>query len=216
MEDPQIPGLAYHHVLFKDEIAVFRGTTNEKSNIINYSMKQILGFSDMYVVECSNYPECTFNGEKLKNMKNVYSSSRVSVYNYNLKDKEQKGKITALSSFQPVMIVKCNEGQYKKSNIEYCVFETNIFTNKDRILLKEAETFSNFILKGQNNYYHINFIEPVNTLMNLDIMVFSGEVSANIEDKGIPGNTSFLSNKISYEFNITDKIKSFNFNIHAE
>ena len=216
MEDPQIPGLAYHHVLFKDEIAIFRGTTNEKSNIINYSMKQILGFSDMYVVECSNYPECNFNGEKLKNMKNVYSSSRISVYNYNLKDKEQKPKITALSSFQPVMIVKCNEGQYKNNNIEYCVFETNIFTNKDRILLKEAETFSNFILKGQNNYYHINFNEPVNTFMNLDIMVFSGEVSANIEDKGIPGNTSFLSNKISYEFNITDKIKSFNFNIHAE
>ena len=215
MEDPQIPGLTYQHILFKDEIAVFHGTTNEKSNIINYSMKQIMGFSDMYVDECTNYPDCTFNEDKLKNMKNVYSSSRVSAYNYNLKGKEQNHKVTALSSFQPMMIVKCNEGQFK-NNFGYCVFETNIFTNKDRIFLKEAETFSNFILKGQDNYYHINFVHPYNTSMNLDIMVFSGEVSANIEDKGIPGNNSFFSNKITYEFNITDKIKSFNFNIHAE
>jgi hypothetical protein len=115
-----------------------------------------------------------------------------------------------------MMIVKCNEGQNKQSNSGYCVFETTIFTNEDRVFLKEAETFSNFILKGQNNYYHINFIQPINAYMNLDIMAFSGEVNAIIEDKTIPRNISFLSNKISYEFNITDKIKNFNFQIHAE
>ena len=115
IDAPQIPGLTYHHVLFKDEIAVFRGTTNENSNIINYSMKQILGFSDMYFDTCLNYPECTYNGEKLKNTKNVYSSSRVSVYNYKLKD-EEKRKISPVNSFQPMMIVKCNEGQNKQSN----------------------------------------------------------------------------------------------------
>ena len=216
MDAPLIPGLNYHHVLFKDEIAVFRGTTNKNSNIINYSMKQILGFSDMFFDKCINYPECLYNEDKLKNIKNIYSSSRVSVYNYNLKDEEKKNNITALSRIQPMMIVKCNEGQNKQSNIGYCIFETNIFANEDRIFLKEAETFSNFILKGENNYYQINFNQPVNTFMNLDIMVFSGEINANIEDKKIPGNSSFLSNKISYEFNITEKIKFLNFNIHAE
>jgi ssDNA-binding Zn-finger/Zn-ribbon topoisomerase 1 len=216
IEPPQIPGLTYYHLLFKGEIAAFRSSiTKEESNIINYGMKQILGFSDMYFDKCINYPDCSFNEEKLKTIKNVYSSSRVSAYNYNLKDEEKKQMIS-MNNNQPMMIVKCNEGQFKQNSLEYCIFETNIFTNKDRITLKETETFSNFILKGENNYYHINFPEKLNTSMNLDVMVFSGEVSVHIEEKKIPGYNSFLSNKITYEFNINEKMNSFIFNIHAE
>lgn len=215
MEVPQIPGITYHQVLYKGEIGIFRGSsTYEDSNIINYGMKQIFGFSEMYFDKCTNYPNCTYNENELKNITNVYSSSRVSVYNYNLEDEIPKKTNSPIGSFQPLMIVKCNEGQDSQG---YCVFETNIFTNKDRIILKLAETMSNFVLKGEKNYYSINIPEQyIPIVMILDVMVFSGEVNVNIEDNTIHGSSSFLSNKISYLLNITENIKFLNFNIHAE
>ena len=138
---PQYPGLIYPHFLLKDEIALFQGMKPKKgATEINFNMKAIFGFPDMLFDNCTTYPNCTYDDNKLRDVIDPHHSNRMSVFSFYLKDEKE---ITPISAFQPLMIVKCREGLkiYTKSS-GYCIFETTIFTNKDRLILKETETFS--------------------------------------------------------------------------
>ena len=216
---PQLPGIIYPHLLQKNETAVFQGMKpTEGASEINYNMKSIMGFPDMLFEKCNTFPECYYNDSKLDVIIDPHHSNRMSVYSFYLKDEKP---ITPISSFQPLMIVKCKEGQTEKDKkSSFCIFETAIFTNKDRLHIKEAETFSQFLLKGEKDLYTIDFSTEENIeKVYLDLIVFSGDVRFKMDDSNSEqmAHKYFLSNKIFYS--ISTKYfttKNIDFSVIAE
>jgi hypothetical protein len=145
----------------------------------------------------------------------------MSVYSFYLKDEKE---ITPISAFQPLMIVKCREGpKYKNKTADYCIFETAIFTNKDRLKLKETETFSQFLLTKESDLYTVDFEheDGVNKVY-LDLIVFSGDVRFKIDDQisDKAAHKYFLANKIFYSIDAKElqkyNKKKIDFSVVAE
>jgi len=211
---PQIPGVIYPHFLVTNETAFFQGMKPKpNAKEINFNMKSIMGFPDMLFDNCNTYPDCSYSNEKLDTIIDPHHSNRMSVYSFYLKDEKE---ITPISSFQPLMIVKCKEGRTDKDkHTGFCIFETSIFTDQDRLKLKEAETFSQFLLKGEKDLYTIDFSTEENIQkVYLDLIVFSGDVRFKMDNdnSAIFGHKYFLSNKIFYSINtqyFTNKIIDF-------
>ena len=218
---PLVPGIIYPHYLLKDEVAIFQGfRPRSDAQEINFNMKSIKGFPDMFFHNCSTYPHCKYNESNIYDLADPHQSNRMSVYSFYLKGR----KISSLDTFQPLMIVKCKEGiTDKEKNAGYCYFETSIFTDKDRIQLKEADTFTQFLLKGEKDLYTIDFtFEEKVEKIYLDIIVFSGDVNPIMDNEisQIIAFKYFLANKIFYTFTKNfmseeDK-KIFEFSIHAQ
>ena len=217
---PQYPGVIYPHFLLKDEMAIFTGMKpKEGATEINFNMKALTGFPDMLYDNCTTYPDCTYNDDKLTTIIDPHHSNRMSVYSFYLKEAKE---ITPISQFQPLMIVKCREGvKYKNLTSDYCIFETTIFSNKDRLKLKEVESISQFLLTGESDLYSIDF-EGQDDVQKvyLDLLVFSGDVKFKIDDNEIEqgAHKYFLGNKIFYSIH-TDKIngkKLINFSVVAQ
>ena len=197
---PQYPGIIYPHFLLKNEIALFQGMKPTKgASEINFNMKAIIGFPDMLYDNCTTYPNCIYNDAKLKDVADPHHSNRMSVFSFYLKDERE---INPISTFQPLMIVKCREGAlYKNKTSDYCIFETAIFTNKDRLILKETETFSQLLLKNESDLYTVDFESEDNVeKVQLDLTVFSGDVRFEIEGENQIEHIHkyFLANKIFY------------------
>ena len=219
---PQYPGVIYPHFLLKGEIGLFQGMKpRDGATEINLNMKALMGFPDMLYDSCQTYPECSYNDEKLSDVVDPHHSNRMSVYSFYLKDEKE---ITPISAFQPMMIVKCREGpKYKNKTADYCIFETAIFTNKDRLKLKETETFTQLLLTKESDLYTVDFEheDGVNKVY-LDLFVFSGDVRFKIDDQVADraAHKYFMANKIFYsidakELQKTGK-KKIDFSVIAE
>ena len=219
---PLIPGVIYPHYLLKDEIAVYQGLRpRSDAQEINFNMKSIKGFPDMFFHNCTTYPHCRYNDTKVFDITDPHQSNRMSVYSYYLKG--QNKNISSIGAFQPLMIVQCKEGQTEKEkNTGYCIFETAIFTDKDRLQLKEADTFTQFLLKGEKDLYSIDFQFEENVeKVYLDVIVFSGDVNVTMEDEvsKIIAFKYFLANKIFYTFTksyMGDSRKVIEFRVQAQ
>ena len=207
---PQYPGVIYPHFLLKGEIGLFQGMKpRDGATEINLNMKALMGFPDMLYDSCQTYPDCTYDDAKLSDVVDPHHSNRMSVYSFYLKDEKE---ITPISAFQPLMIVKCREGpKYKNKAADYCIFETAIFTNKDRLKLKETETFTQLLLTKESDLYTVDFEheEGVNKVY-LDLFVFSGDVRFKIDDPIAEraAHKYFLANKIFYSIDARELQKA--------
>ena len=220
---PQLPGVIYPHILLKDEVAVFTGmNSHNDTKEINYNMKSITGFPKMYFYYCETYPNCIYDNEK--KLMPTYSN-RMTVYNIYMDDiKKMQKEINPINSYQPILIVNCTEGNIHKKNqkegVQYCIFETSIFTDKDNILIKEGETYSQFLLSKEVDKYTFSYDEYKNVeKIYLDLILFSGDVKFNIITKTKREiKPYFSSNKIFYSIKVDDldsTEKKVNFNIIA-
>ena len=73
-----------------------------------------------------------YDEDKFADIFNPHLSNKMAIYSYYLKEERE---ITPISSFQPLMIVKCWEGpNFRNKGSGFCVFETSIFTNKERLM----------------------------------------------------------------------------------
>ena len=215
---PLIPGLIYPYVLKKGEIAVFSGmNSNKDSKKISFNMKSIVGFPKMYFDTCNNYPNCEYNEDNLRKLITAIHSNKMT--NFNFYKEYTSEEINPISSFQPLLIVHCVEGLLIKNGAELCNFEASIFTEKDHIVLKESETYSQFILKGEKDLYTISYegYKNINKIF-LDLIVFTGDIILEL-DTDVEAYKFFLSNKIFYTITInnndlSDKI--INFHVKAE
>ena len=216
---PQYPGVIYPHFLLKNETAIFRGMKPKQgASEINFNMKALMGFPDMLYDNCTTYPNCNYNEERLNSLIDPHHSNRMSVYSFYLKDAKE---ITPISHFQPLMIVKCREGtKYKNKTSDYCIFETTIFTNKDRLKLKEVESISQFLLKNESDLYIVDFEQEEDVKkVYLDLFVFSGDVKFKIDDQEIDkvAHKYFLANKIFYSIHVEQiKKKNITFSVVAQ
>ena len=219
---PQLPGVIYSHFLPKGSIGVFRGMTPKKdASEINFNMKAIRGYPDMLFDGALDFPEAEYDNERLVQIRNPHHANRMTVFNFYLNDpayKDLKG-YNSISATQPLIIVQCLEGfTDAEKNSLFCEFETSIFSNLDHITLIEKETFSQYLLQCETDLYNINLKNEKNlNKVYLDLIVFSGDVYFELENKEILPNSHkyYLSNKIFYSITITENMEKINFKVYA-
>ena len=211
---PQIPGIIYEHILFKDQIALFRGTQPKSdSKEINYNMKAIKGFPDMLFSHlCEDFPNCNYDVTDLPKLEDPGHSNRMTLYSFYLN--EETKKFNPIYAFQPLLVVNCVDASIYE-NSEVCRFQTSIFSNKDRVYLVEGESYSQFLLKNEQDLYAID-IEQEEDLekVYLDLMIFSGDVYFDL-DSSIEAHKYFLSNKIFYSIHVKQGDKKIEFSVTA-
>ena len=213
---PLLPGVIYSHFLLKGEMAVFQAMKpKDGATEINFNMKALKGFPDMAFDECKDFPNCVYHPESLETSENPHHSNRMTVYSFYL-DNNQKKEFTPLTPFQPLLIVNCIEGTNDEVHAsDYCLFETSIFTNKDRLNLIEGETFSQYLLSGESDLYTINIKDQENLQkVYVDLIIFSGDVDFNIEN-GLESHKYFISNKIFFSIHVGSTDKKVDFTVTA-
>ena len=217
---PHLPGVIYSHHLLKGEVAVFQAMKpKEGAKEINFNMKAIKGFPDMLFDICLTFPDCTYIPNHYQFLANPHHSNRMTVYSYYLNEQNTNFKeFNPITSFQPVLIVECVNGTTEEESVsEFCEFETSIFTNKDRLSIIEGETFSQYLLKEEEDLYTIN-IENQQNLQKiyLDLIVFSGDVDFIFESTDVEAHKYFISNKIFYSIQINNNpLKKIDFKVKA-
>ena len=211
---PHLPGVIYTHYLVQGETAIIQGMKpKDGAREMNFNMKARKGFPDMYFDRCLNYPNCQYD-KNSKYTANPHHSNRMTVYSFYLKDEEEKD-YTTISSFQPVMVVNCVEGDQKEiEESRFCQFETSVFSDKDRLYLIEKQTFSQFLLNNEKDFYTITIPPKENIIrVNLDLIIFSGDVDFVVEN--VKAEKYFLSNKVFYDIPVDNNLAKIDFNVKA-
>ena len=221
---PQLPGVIYSHYLPKGAIGVYRGMQVKNGGTeINYNMKSLKGFPDMYFNRAIDFPEVQYKYEHLKDFDNPHHANRMSVYNFYLNDPQFQiyEGFNNLTPKQPLIIVYCLPGDNSvEQSAKFCQFETSIFSNVDHISLIEKKTFSQYLLENEEDSYTINIENEENLYkIYLDIIVFSGDVNCEMENEVIKrkAHKYYLSNKIFYSYTVENSDpKIINFKIKAQ
>ena len=220
---PQLPGVIYSHFLPKGAIGVYRGMKVEEGwKEINYNMKSLKGYPDMYFNRAIDFPAGQYKYQDLNNFDNPHHANRMSVYNFYLNDDkyEMFREFNSLTPQQPLIIVHCLKGDNQlEMSAKYCQFETSIFSDKDRINLIEKKTFSQYLLTGEKDSYTINIENEENLFkVYLDVIVFSGDVNCEIDSKDIKkkAHKYYLSNKIFYSYTVQNGDEKIDFSVEAQ
>ena len=137
---PMLPGDIRRHFLERGQIAIFYGTKPRmNTKEVNFNLKSLKGFPEMYYTECPTFPECHYTTDDLEtsdDIEKLYPSNRFSTYSFYMKDETNKD-FSPISEVQPIMIVYCAEGGEQDifGESAFCTFETSIFTSDDHVLL---------------------------------------------------------------------------------
>ena len=220
---PQLPGVIYSHFLPKNSIGVFRGMTPKSgAKEINFNMKAIKGFPDMYFDGALDFPEAQYDENRIINIRNPHHANRMTVFNFYLNDPQYADfkEYNSISATQPLIIVQCLDGYNEVQNKSlYCEFETSIFSDLDRINLIEKETFSQYLLENEVDLYTIN-LDNRNDLnkIYLDLIVFSGDVNFEVENEGdfTSAHKYYMSNKIFYSITVSRSSTKVDFKVTAQ
>ena len=218
---PMMPGEINRHYLFEGEIAIFYGMKpGSNAKEVNLNLKSFKGFPEMYYDECTNFPNCEYNEESLKDKINPFPSNRMTVYSFYIEEENEEYKsYNPMTSFQPVMIVYCKKGGKPESlDSAFCEFDTFYFTNDDTVKIYEGNTFSQYLLDGETDYYKIN-LENENGVekIYLDLLLFSGDVDLIlVGDINKNSHKYYLSNKLFYSIDVNSNIKKVEFEIKAQ
>ena len=218
---PQLPGVIYRHFLPKGKIGIFRSMTPTlDATDINFNMKAIKGFPDMKIDESNDFPITNYKEpSRISSFKNPHNSNRITVYYIDLE--QDKNKYELFNKRQDLLVVECLTGSNSaEEKSPFCEFETLIFSNKDRVNLIEKDSLSQFLMEGEEDLYTLDISKEENIeKVYLDLIVFSGDVTFDIESDEIPPEDAhkyFISNKIFYSIHINSSIKKINSRVTAE
>ena len=218
---PTLPGDIRRYIMKKGETAIFSAMTpTDGAQKLNFNMKSLKGFPDLYFHEDDYFPIIRYTDDKFKNKKHPLISNRFATYIYHLQEKPEK--TTYLSPNQPIILIHCTEGSSSKfsKNSKFCEIEVSIFTNQDTVTLAETRQFSQFLDEGEANNYKIMFPQDFkfNSKIFIELTPFTGDAEININNyQSGSVNNYYLSNKvfcnISYDKN---KIDFVEFNVKAK
>ena len=180
----QINGLSYQKYIKNGEnIGIIPVFPDDDFNYLTYYINTIKGKTKIAMYTCENYPLCdidNINNNEMIPIQNFYSYS-ISFAKNELKDK-------LLSNINPqklMMVISCENKNLlaleEEKNNEYdtCLIESNIFTNKNSLLLNKNFNYHKYIRKDDINKFIIAY-EDGSELIYLNIEIFSGEISLNI------------------------------------
>ena len=214
---PMVPGEINRHYLGMNEMAIFYGMKiNNNTDEINFNLKSLKGFPDMYYDECQTFPNCQYTEESIKKLTHPYPSNMITVHSAYMSEMENKN-FTPVTTIQPLMIVYC--GAKKGSGIledSFCEFETSYFTDKDAIYLPQDNTFSQYLSQDEMDKYKINLLNKEVEKIYLDMMIFSGDSDLVLPDFKGKATKYYLSNKIFYSIHFNkDKPDVLEFDVKS-
>ena len=201
---PQLTGQIYRRIIPKGHIAFFSGGINNSAKKYDYNLYQIKGLTEMYIGDCRNYPDCHYSEDQLNNLIKPKSINQMAIWTTNI------DKSSVIGSDKYVIVAYCKDDD--NENNGYCIFETSIFNKGQDIYLVENEIHSKFVLRGEKGQFVFENIIPN---LFVDIVIYDGDVTFDIDDEKINYQKYYLANKIHYHFiESADKI-IINFNAIA-
>ena len=200
---PQLSGNIYPRIIHKNTYAFFTGANLKvDSDDIIYNMIATEGSPVMYIYKCLDYPICNFDFNDTEVIK-MNEINHMSTWH----NKEEEKNNSPIDKTQYIMIVRCENKENSVSDV--CQFQTSIYGNKDYVYLYEGQSFSQYILAGNEAHYIIDFsMEQIATKIHLDTLVISGDVNYNLrneDNQEIASNKYYLANKIFYSVHLTDR-----------
>ena len=223
---PAIPGDIRRYIMKKGDMAIFSAMTPTfGAKTLNFNMKSLKGFPDLYGERISTFPFFSISEEYLQTKTNFTINNRFATYIYHLdkpyKEGEDVKEINYLTKEQPLIYVHCPKGSSSQySNNKFCEIEVSIFTNMDTIFLAEERSFSQYLDEGEKNIYKIIFPKELklNSKIYIDLTPFTGDAEINIVSYGGGKyNNYYLSNKVFciIEYDKTE-VKHIQFTIQAK
>ena len=172
---PQIEGYSYKRFLSPGESEFYSVLPkSDLGNEFKYNLKVISGYPKMYIIKCEEFPNCKLDVNNIPS--NAINPQNINdIYSYSLFSRNMN-KI--ISGEQYILYAYCQNNDNNQ-----CIFETNIFSDKDIIYLKENESFYNKISENGKDIYAIklnnfNFDNPNNFII-INFISFNGDISIN-------------------------------------
>ncbi len=200
--EPQINGVFYPRLIMKDSKVAFIPQYNYNSyDKINYNLMTINGFPKMHVIDCDNYPLCSFEEIDKKNDVRPRNINRFSSYFY---QNTEGINYTPMSKKQKLFVVECkNSGKKDETSDQpnyfdlFCGFGTLIYTNEDAIELIEDHFFNQLAIKNEEHKYKIKISGETNIeKIFIDVMTYTGDVNVKIYPEDLTYSEYFAINKI--------------------
>ena len=205
LNPPMVPGEINRHYLGLHQMAIFYGMKlSNNADEMNFNLKSLKGFPDMYYTECGTFPNCQYTEESIQKLTHPYPSNMVTVHSTYMSEMENKN-FTPVTTSQPLMIVYC--GAKKGSSFledSFCEFETSYFTDKDAIYLPQDNTFSQYLSQDEMDKYQINLLNKKVDKIYLDMMIFSGDSDLVLPHFTGQASKYYLSNKIFYSIHFNN------------
>ena len=210
---PQILNQIYPRIIPKGSIAVYHaGETAQSDKRLSFNIYNRKGVAELYVQECRNFPNCTYEVKDLDIKNKVKNLNKMSIM-----EKTITKDYSALEKEKFVMIVYCKDDD--NENKGYCEIESSILAPRKEITLIENEDFSKYVLKNDQGSFKLDFKNAVKIQrVSIDIMIFSGDVTFNVNSlKSNDGKLTdepidlnhykyYLSNKVYFHY-IFDQVE---------
>ena len=189
---PQINGIFYERHLEKGQLAFYTGlSTIDFKKELRYYLKKNSGYPEMYFAKCNNYPNCKFDNNSLQS-EAIKPEEINDMFSYSIYKTEAK---TLIAQEQYVLLVYCNGDTD-------CLFQTNFYSELDKIVLIENLRTSHTIMTNGENTFSIKLIgEKVYNTIYVNFLTYTGDTSISIVADGFNSSEYLSRNKKYYVLN---------------
>ena len=185
--EPMIIGDTYRRLLPKGKIAYYYGGKAEDNIRYDITLTRRKGLPQLYLGECTFFPDCSFKKDDLKDLTAVSSVNNQKILILN------KMSSSALGTQKPAFVVYCEDNELSE---DFCEFDMNIFAKGQDIILIENEKFSKYVESGVGNLIVDLKRDRIIERITIDIMVLNGDISFEIQEPNVNYEKIYLSNKV--------------------
>ena len=189
-EEPMNPGEIYRHIIPVGRISTYHfGKSLKSSKKNDYTLNRLRGNSKVYIGVCDTFPDCPFEQIKITDDKKPTKLNDDIIYSTDI------NRNGALDYEKDVMVVHCQNALGK----DFCEFDTSLFTENNEITLLQEKTFSKFVLVNETGTIKIDLqSHRIVSILVVDIMIYSGDMTFNIVESDIDYKQYYLSNKVVF------------------
>ena len=191
---------------------------------LSYYLKVLKGNPEMYIVQCSEYPNCYNKIDDLnKDDKVIKPQIKDNIYRYNYSYEEITTDLSPFGTNQSLLYVYCPD---KNNKDEFCQFQALIYSNLDEIVLLNNDPFYSYLLENEIDLYTIQIKKTNESINRIQITLNSTEECEfeyfpqdleNFEIKNITKDNLVIWEYIPYDnFSFGLKDYDIKFNIIAK
>ena len=199
---PMILGQTYRNMLTKGKTVFYHGAQIDKAKErYSFNLYNRKGVTQMYMADCTTFPNCDFNMTKdiedPNKLKMVRNTGKISIY-----DQIIDKSMDVFDQNKKLMVVKCVDDGSDQSG--YCEFDITINYKGQDIILIEGENRAKYAIQGETGKFKIDFNNAVKlSNVGVQIMIHTGEVTFDDTSLKSPFFTKYiLSNKVFFDFDL--------------
>lgn len=164
---PLTSGFLYVKTLNKNNLAFYTHNSDvHYSENLSFYLKTLKGNPEMYIVSCTDYPNCYNDISQLKNDNNVIKpNEKNKKYTYSLKTNREKD-LSPYGNKQKLLYVYCPE-----QTDEYCQYEVSIYSDLDQISLYPNDKFYSSKLKDESDLFRIHIPKGSPDVQNIELSI---------------------------------------------